>query len=242
MSKMHFLAIQQLAIEPPGVIGEVIRTRGHRLTTLCCEKGEELPSSLKAFDGLVVMGGPQSANDTHLPYITAQLALITEALQRDLPLLGTCLGAQLLARAAGGTVGPSPLRELGWYTVHATAAAAGDLLFSTLPDDGMTVFQWHGETFSLPDGGKLLATAPAVPHQAFRMGRCQYGLQFHAEVDAATIEQWIAAGASERAYLGEAGVAAIRSDVMLRLPAMQQWCRHMTEQWLLLAERMRKKR
>jgi GMP synthase-like glutamine amidotransferase len=241
VEQMHFLVIQHLDIEPPGVIGEVIRAQGHRLTTVHPHKGDALPDDFSDVAGLIVMGGPQSASDGHLPYIEAELGLLAKAIADDRPVIGICLGAQLLAKAAGSRILPSPVRELGWYPVAGTPDASGDPLFQELAATEVVVFQWHGETFSLPTKARLLATHPDVAQQAFRLGSCQYGLQFHVEVDAATIEAWIDYGTSERAHLGDTGVTMIRNGIAEHLPAMQAWCRRMTEQWLALARQRCKK-
>ncbi len=135
------------------------------------------------------MGGPQSANDNHLPYIRDELSWLEQRLAEGMPMLGICLGAQLMAKAAGGRVTGSPQRELGWYPVYPTADTVSDPLFAAMPESGLTVFQWHGETFSIPDRATLIASHPAVPSQAMRLGRAQYGLQFHVEVDAPLIAQ-----------------------------------------------------
>ena len=113
-----------------------------------------------------------------------------------------------------------------------------DPLFSPLPEAGLCVFQWHGETFSLPEEGQLLAHHPNVPGQAFRLGSCQYGLQFHVEVDAPKIESWIEAGDSERKQLGIEGLADIR-DHLDRLAPMHAFCTTLMQAWLDLAQARR---
>ena len=151
-------------------------------------------------------------------------------------MLGICLGAQLIARAAGGSVSSSPLRELGWCPVFPTPASSTDPLFSSLPEAGLSVFQWHGETFSLPDGSSLIATHPDVPSQAFRLGKAQYGVQFHVEVDAPLITQWIANGESERAHLGASGIEELNHATPTHLETMRDFCRQMTHNWLALLQ------
>jgi len=225
---MKFLVIQHLDIEPPALIGEVIREAGHQLTTIRLDQGEILPADCSAFDGLIIMGGPQSANDDS-DYIQAEIAWVKQAQQRGLPMLGICLGAQIMARAAGADITPSPVRELGWFPVYHTVE--NDPLFAGMPE-GMAVFQWHGETFSLTDAMTLIATHPQVPAQAFRLGRAQYGLQFHVEVSEAIIEMWIAHGESEREALGIEGISLLHRETSLYLDAMQQFCRAMVGIWL----------
>lgn len=235
---MKFLVLQHLDIEPLALIGDVIVESGHELQTVMLEEGVSIPDPFDGFDGLVVMGGPQSANDRHLSYIRDEVELLKRAIELDFPVIGICLGAQLLAKAAGAEIVRSPVRELGWYPVYPSADSAGDPLFSMLPAEGLQVFQWHGESFTQPEGASLLATHPDVRQQAFRIGNCQYGMQFHMEVDAELIEVWIAAGESERSHLGETGINAIRKDNDLYLQAARGVCREMVQRWLLLcAER-----
>ncbi|MDT8375922.1 MAG: type 1 glutamine amidotransferase [Mariprofundaceae bacterium] len=233
---MNFLLLQHLRIEPAAIIGEMIEEAGHRIEVVRMDRDEPVPQSLAGFDGMLVMGGPMSANDSHLSYIRDEILLLKQAIAADFPVLGLCLGAQLLAKAAGAEIVASPVRELGWYPVQRTRAAADDPIFRALDADGLTVFQWHGETFTLPGSATLVATHPDVPHQAFRVGSSQYGLQFHIEVDQPVIELWIEAGESERQALGEAGVAEIRAQSPDYLPAAHAFCRQMVRAWLGLCD------
>lgn len=226
---MHFVVLQHLDIEPPALIADILVGQGHSLATIRLDLDEALPASLAGIDGVIIMGGPQSANDSHLPCIRHELAWVGKALAAGMPMLGICLGSQIMARAAGAGVGRSPLRELGWYPIY---PAANDPLFAALPGGGFRVFQWHGETFTLPEGATLVATHPHVPQQAIRLGRGQYGLQFHVEVDEKIIDQWIGAGDSERTHLGEAGIARLHRETPAYLPAMQNFCRGMVLNWL----------
>jgi len=230
---MKVLVIEHLHIEPPALIGDIVTAHGVSLEYFDPEM-LSTPSPLSAYAGLVIMGGPMSANDEHLPYIVRELEIIREAIRLQLPMLGICLGAQLMAKAAGGSVVASPKREIGWFPVLPTTAADKDPLFSLLPATGQALFQWHGETFTLPATATLLATNPEVPAQAFRLHAGQYGLQFHVEVDLTIIEAWIKAGASERDFLGEAGLATIRNGCEMHLQPMQALCRSMIERWIPL--------
>jgi GMP synthase (glutamine-hydrolysing) len=231
---MNFLVLQHLRIEPTAIIGKIIEEAGHHIELVRMDRDESVPQSLSGFDGVVVMGGPMSANDTHLSFVTDEIELLKEAIKIDLPVLGICLGAQLLARAAGAEIVTSPVRELGWYPLQRTRDSADDPIFQALDDDGLMVFQWHGETFTLPDSATLVATHTDVPQQAFRIGSSQYGLQFHIEVDRPIIESWIEAGESERTALGEAGIAAIRAQSPDYIPAAHAFCRQMIMAWLAL--------
>ena len=138
--------------------------------------------------GLIFMGGPMSANDD-LPYLRQELHLISQAVARRQPVLGVCLGAQLIAKALGAQVYRNPVKEIGWFEIHLTAAAARDPLFVGV-GPAETVLHWHGETFDLPPGAEWLAYSEACRNQAFRVGPGVYGLQFHLEVTPAMIEDW----------------------------------------------------
>jgi len=236
---MRFLVLQHLCIEPPAQLADCLMKVGQTVETIRIDKGEAIPDSLTNYAGLIVMGGPMSANDDS-PFIKEEIALLQQAIAQNFPVLGICLGAQLLAKAAGAEILPSPERELGWYPLFPTPDSASDPLFSSLPANGLNVFQWHGETFSLPDDATLLASCPNVPNQAFRLGSCQYSLQFHVEVDAPVIQQWIDAGESERAYLRENGIRKILADTPQHLPAMRTFCDTMCNNWLKLARHNKK--
>ena len=233
---MNFLVIQHLDIEPPALIADVLRASGHKIHTLHLSDGDLLPADVREYSGAIIMGGPQSANDTHLPHIQDELIWLQEKLTAGLPMLGICLGAQMMAKAAGASILTSAVRELGWYPVFPTSDSADDPLFSNIPEQGIRVFQWHGETFSLPPQARLLASHPAVAQQAIRLGHAQYALQFHAEVDAGIIETWIAAGSSERAHLGKKGIAQIRQETPQYLEEMRRFCQKITKKWLKLVE------
>ncbi len=227
---MHFIIVQHLDIEPAAIIANVIEAAGHQCSCIDLEHGDKLPTKANDFDGIIVMGGPQSANDQD-DVMQTELAWIKTAINANTPMLGVCLGAQIMAKAAGAEITPSPLRELGWFPIFHTASTTDDALFKSMAD-GLSVFQWHGETFSLTESMTLLATHPDVPAQAFRLGNAQYGLQFHIEIDASIIEQWIAYGESERHHLGEKSIQQLHQDTQLCLNPMQQFCRQMVKAWL----------
>jgi len=233
---MRFLVLQHLEIEPPALIGACLRQEGHTLETVHIYKRDTIPDNLANYTGLIVMGGPMSANDD-LPFIEKEINLLRQAITQDFPVLGICLGAQLLAKAAGAAILPSSERELGWYQLLSTPDGKTDALFSSLPVEGLNVFQWHGETFLLPQGAQLLASCPKVPNQAFRLGSCQYGLQFHVEVDASIIHKWIDAGENERTHLGENGIRNILIEIPQYLSAMQSFCDVVCRNWITLSKK-----
>ena len=138
--------------------------------------------------GLIFMGGPMSVNDD-LPYLRREEGYIREAAARGQPVLGVCLGAQLIARSLGSRVYRNDTKEIGWYDIRLTPAAAHDKVFAGIRDQE-TAFHWHAETFDLPPGAVLLASSERCRHQAFRVGANIYGLQFHPEVTPEMIADW----------------------------------------------------
>lgn len=150
------------------------------------ERGQ--PFENEPHDALIVMGGPQSAND---PEMAPELAVIAEALQRGIPILGVCLGSQLIAKALGARVYRNAALEIGWAPVHLTESGRADAVLGGLQSPSM-MFHWHGETFDLPRGAEWLAWSEKTPHQAYRFGTNVYGLQFHPEITAEMIEDWSA--------------------------------------------------
>jgi GMP synthase (glutamine-hydrolysing) len=144
--------------------------------------------SVRDTGGLIFMGGPMSVNDD-LPYLRQEMRMIAQAISYGKPVMGVCLGSQLIARALGASVYPNPVKEIGWFPVHFTTAAGEDALFRGLREPEM-IFHWHGETFDLPHGAELLASSDACRHQAFRVGKNVYDLQFHLEVTPEMIADW----------------------------------------------------
>jgi GMP synthase-like glutamine amidotransferase len=150
----------------------------------------EDPPSLSDVSGLVVLGGDMNVDDIErYPFLSAERHLLARAVAGDVPVLGICLGAQSLARALGTAVTPSPLRELGFFPVRPTPAAADDPLASCFRP-GDQVFQWHRDTFDIPAGATLLLEGEGVRHQAFRAGPRAWGFQFHLEVTREELEAW----------------------------------------------------
>ena len=149
------------------------------------ELGEPIPEDRHG--GLMIMGGPMSANDD-LPGLRDELRLIEAALKEELPVLGICLGSQLIARALGARVYRNAELEIGWEKVWFTDAAREDAVFRGI--DSEMFFHWHGETFDLPDGALWLGYSEKTRHQAYRYGENVYGIQFHPEITAEMIADW----------------------------------------------------
>jgi GMP synthase-like glutamine amidotransferase len=180
---------RHIPFEHLGLIAPALESRGLAMHYVDMFDGAPAPERIAEAAGLIFMGGPMSAND-NLPYLRADLALIEQAAKADQPVLGVCLGAQLIAKALGARVYRNRVKEIGWYPVWWTPAAASDPLFAGLSEPE-TVFHWHGETFDLPKAAEWLARSEACPHQAFRVGENVYALQFHLEVTPEMIKDWL---------------------------------------------------
>ena len=143
------------------------------------------------YDGLIVLGGPMGAYDTEKhPHLLEEIHHIRAAVEQEKPVLGICLGAQLIASTLGAKVYPSGKKEIGWYDIKPTEEGANDPFLKHF-GQAQKLFQWHGDTFDLPERAVLLATSPGIHNQAFRYQRTVYGLQFHLEANESLIERWL---------------------------------------------------
>jgi GMP synthase-like glutamine amidotransferase len=185
------LVFQHIWCETPGIFLDLLRERKCPVETVRWYEGDPVPDDLSRFSGLLVMGGPMSVNDeADYPWLKTEDRILKEALALDFPTLGICLGSQLIAKAAGGTVRRGPLKEIGWYPVRLTAAARHDRLFRESPET-IEVFQWHGEYFDTPPGAVNLASSDLYQCQAFSIGQNVYGLLFHLEVTGQMVKEWV---------------------------------------------------
>jgi GMP synthase (glutamine-hydrolysing) len=173
---------------PAGLFADVVRERGDELLEWNVSQGPP-PEAPEGFDALVVFGGSMHVDqeDRH-PWLTGQHDLMREAVDRGQPLMGVCLGGQLLARVAGAHVGPASRPEIGWFEIELTPEGASDPVVGALPES-FEAFEWHSYTFDVPPGGVLLAESPACA-QAFRVGDAAWGVQFHPEVTLEMLEAW----------------------------------------------------
>jgi GMP synthase-like glutamine amidotransferase len=179
--------------EGPGYFAEFLDQHAIPWQMIHIDRGEAVPQDAGAFSGLVFMGGPMSVNDD-LPWIPKVLALIRDAAARDIPLLGHCLGGQLMSKALGGVVTKNPVKELGWgKVVVADNATAREWFGDICEFDG---FHWHGETFSLPQGAVHLLSSAHCANQAYAIGK-HLAMQCHVEMTAPMIRDWCENGADE---------------------------------------------
>ena len=187
---MNALIIQHVDIEGPGLIECCLNQGKTSFKILNLKPGIHLPK-LDDFTHIVFLGGPMNVyEEDRYPFLRDEDLFIKEAIQRGKSVLGICLGAQLIAKALGAKVFKAPIEEIGWYDVSLTKIGSNDPLFSNLPKK-FPVFQWHEDTFEIPEKAKLLAISDPVLHQAFRYGENAYGLQFHLEVTEEMICEWM---------------------------------------------------
>ena len=186
------LIIQHVECEAPGLAEAPLRSQGARLSFVGGHRGGPVPADPRPWDGILVLGGPMNADETlRYPFLAAERMLLEKALAENTPVLGICLGAQILARALGAPVYKARRPEVGFCRVDFEPAARSDALFGTFPNY-LEVFQWHGDTFDLPRGAEHLASSGVCPNQAFRAGQA-WALQFHLEVTQPIARSWMAA-------------------------------------------------
>jgi len=230
------LVLQNLSADGPGYLGQWLAERGVPMDVRNTEAGEHYPATLDGYAALALLGGEMSANDP-LPSLRAAEALFLQAMQRGVPTIGHCLGAQLMARALGAAVTASPAPEVGWQTIDvADTPLAQDWLGDAGP---RKVFHWHYEAFGLPPGAQALARSSACRHQAFAVGP-HLAMQFHVEVDAAKLARWTAVddpGARTRSQRlpSVQSFAEMRADAQVHLVAHQHLARRVYARWLTAA-------
>jgi len=189
---VRLLVVRSDPTDPPALLGQWWEEVGVELVEIRADAGEAVPVELPAdVDGLVVLGGAMAAwEDDVAPWLPATRALIVDSVRSGRPVLGVCLGGQLMSLALGGAVERAPTPEVGVTELTLLPAAAGDRLFSVLPPNP-PVAQYHGDSITaLPAGAVLLASTPDCAHQAYRLGERAWAVQFHPEVDADIVESW----------------------------------------------------
>ena len=225
------LVLQHLTADGPAYLATWLDANGWRWELRNAEAGQAFPDSLAGHSALAILGGEMSAND-ELPSLRRAEALVREAVARGVPVLGHCLGGQLIARALGARVVASPRPEIGWQPMTVLPTPAAHDWFGDAA--AATVFQWHYEAFELPPGAERLAGSAACPNQAFALGP-HLAMQFHVEVDAEKLERWSHDdGARHRAVLGQPEVqdgAAMRRGLADALPLQQRLADRIYARW-----------
>jgi len=201
------LSVQNIACETLGTLEQMFMSDGFEIEKVNAQS-DPVPASSKGYGAIIILGGPMAVYD-NLPYLQREQDLIRDAIKSDVPVLGVCLGSQLIAQAAGGRVYKGKQKEIGWHSVYVTPASSNDI-FRGVTDKTIRVFQWHGDTYDLPANAKILAYSDLYP-QAFRIGSA-VGIQFHLEVDRRLIELWM------KEYSAEVSAEKIRPDSILPSP------------------------
>jgi GMP synthase (glutamine-hydrolysing) len=184
--RRKILSIQNIACETLGALEEPLRSEGYELYEIQAHS-DQIPKCADEFSAIIILGGPMSVYEG-IEYLKKEQALICDANQKQVPTLGICLGSQLIAGALGGTVHRGIKKEIGWHDIHITSAGLNGL-FKGFGQKDLRVFQWHGDTYTLPPNTKILAYSDLYP-QAFQIGNA-YGLQFHLEVTMGMIRTWL---------------------------------------------------
>ena len=231
----HILVLQHHDCEGLGIIADALNRASITSNHIQAFRGGIVPNDLADASGLVVMGGPQSVYDQKQhPHLRDELRLIEDALSRGRPILGVCLGSQLLASALGARVYPGGRKEIGWNRVTLDTSARSDPLFSGRPKS-FTAFHWHGDVFDVPQGAVPLASSSLTSTQAFRHGHNAYGLLFHMEVTFPLVRAMVETFADELTAAGLNG-AAIKLNAHSHLPALQQIGAAVFEKWVALLQ------
>jgi len=218
--------------EGPGYLADFLDQEGIPRKLIRIDSGDALPASAKEFSGLVFMGGPMSVNDD-LPWIPPVLVLIREAVAADIPVLGHCLGGQLMSKALGGTVGRNPVKEIGWGMVKAAQNPAAWNWFGD--HQAFNAFHWHGEAFSIPDGAVNVLSSEYCENQAFAMGK-HIGFQCHIEMTTGMIMEWCRIGHDEINQAidspGVESVEEIELDIEARVAALNAVAERVYSIWV----------
>lgn len=235
MARPKILVFQHVPYEPLGTLDPLLKDAGFRIRYVNFGREPESRPSLEKYEALIILGGPMNADeiDRH-PNLVTEVEIIREALDRDMSILGICLGAQLLGKALGGSVARLGEREIGWYDVELTGAGESDPVLSNFAAT-QEVFQWHEDGVELPPGAVLLASSDACNVQAFRYGEHAYGFQFHLEVDPSLINRWLTVSANQPMLKAETGRIcpdAIRDQVPESIDALMQLSQRTFSRWI----------
>jgi len=186
------LIIRHVPHESAGTIEAFLKYHKLSFDYLNAYNGDKIPRTLKSYQALIVMGGPMNVDETlEYPFLTDEATLIQNCIKERKPVIGVCLGAQLMAKALGARVYKGHQKEIGWFPIQWTSEAKQDPVFKLTGQKEETVFHWHGDTFDLPKGAVRLASSKEYPNQLFKYGDMAYAFQFHIEVTAQMVKEWM---------------------------------------------------
>lgn len=185
------LVLQHVPFEILGTLNPLFKQAGFRIRYLNFGRDPNQKTDVTKYDGLVILGGPASVNDRdRIPHLNTEIEMIKQAIDSDIPILGICLGAQLIAAALGAEITRNPQPEIGWYDINRTSLGDIDPLLSNFEKTDK-IFQWHNDTFEIPDNCEHLASTDTCKNQAFRYKDNVWGFQFHLEADEDMIKRWL---------------------------------------------------
>ncbi len=204
MSGKEVLILQHVASEGAGTIRSYMEAHGIPFRFIRLYENEKLPKDMSQVRAVLVMGGPMNVyEEDKFQFLKAEDVFIKRLIKEKIPMLGVCLGSQLLAKALGAKVMKAKAVEIGWDDVQFSPSAGSDALFSSVKTPMLRVLQWHEDTFELPSGAVHLARSGLVENQAFRYGDRFYGFQFHVEIDRPMLEDWFKKSTDLEKILGE---------------------------------------
>lgn len=235
MARPKILVFQHVPYEPLGTLDPLLKNAGFRIRYVNFGRDATQRPALDKYEALIVLGGPMNSDqiDTY-PNLITEVEIIREAVEREMSVLGICLGAQLLAKALGGQVSRNARREIGWFDVDLTEDGVDDPVLSTF-DRRQRVFQWHEDGIELPEGVTHLASSPDSPVQAFRYGDHAYGFQFHLEVNASLIDRWLTVPDNQAALSDEddrVDPASIRASTPQEIDALEALSERTFSRWI----------
>jgi len=226
------IVFRHAAIEGPGYLADFLAEQGIPMELVKIDAGDSVPQSIEQYSGMALMGGPMSVNDD-LPWITPLISRIREAVQLDIPVLGHCLGGQLISKALGAVVSRNPIKEIGWGEVAVSDSPEARHWFGDSAQ--FQVFHWHGETFTLPEGAVHLLSSRYCQNQAYAIGK-HLAFQCHIEMTTDMVKSWCDAGAGEIIASSMSPGVQQDSDILqnldVKVASLRSIARQVYERWV----------